>query len=248
MYLRPEHRATLAFAHTGNSPQAAATSLRSVLPGERPRLGILPFGTGNSFVREFSDRGAEYAIEALLADKRRACDVVRVTYASGVMHFLTMLAIGFVADVGATRNQHFSAFGEFGYTLSTLMRLRSLHPYIFPIRLAERESFNREPTIFIAINNGRFTGGRMIMAPSASLQDGLLDVITVASLGRIELLRTFPKIFTGAHIGHSAVTYEQTSAADFDIDGVLDVLIDGEIMRINPMRVEVVPGAIDVVA
>ena len=34
--------------------------------GERPTLAFLPLGTGNSFLRDFSDRGVEHAIESIL--------------------------------------------------------------------------------------------------------------------------------------------------------------------------------------
>ena len=50
------------------------------LGGERPTLAFLPLGTGNSFLRDFSDRGVEYAIESLLAQRSRACDVMRLRH------------------------------------------------------------------------------------------------------------------------------------------------------------------------
>ena len=58
------------------------------LDGERPTLAFLPLGTGNSFLRDFSDRGVEHAIEALLAGRRRACDVSSSTppRRSAVLH------------------------------------------------------------------------------------------------------------------------------------------------------------------
>ena len=43
------------------------------LEGERPTLGFLPLGTGNSFLRDFSHQGVEYAIESLLAHRSRVC-------------------------------------------------------------------------------------------------------------------------------------------------------------------------------
>ena len=50
------------------------------LGGERPTLGFLPLGTGNSFLRDFSDRGVEYAIESLIAGRSRSCDVLRLRH------------------------------------------------------------------------------------------------------------------------------------------------------------------------
>jgi len=56
------------------------------LVGERPTLGFLPLGTGNSFLRDFSHEGVEYAIESLLAHRSRSCDVMRLRHRTGVIH------------------------------------------------------------------------------------------------------------------------------------------------------------------
>jgi len=214
--------------------------------GERPTLGFLPLGTGNSFLRDFSDQGAEYAIDALKQGKRRPCDVIRVAHTAGVLHYINIFSIGFVADVCATRNSRFPGLGEFGYTLSTVLRVATLRPYVFPMRTDGRSGEDREPLTFLSINNSRFTGGKMMMAPDANTRDGLLDIIRVGRMGRVSLLQTFPKIFKGTHVHHPAVTCHQAAGVDFELDADVDVMIDGEMLKFNPTRLEVIPGAIDV--
>lgn len=214
--------------------------------GERPTLGFLPLGTGNSFLRDFSDQGAEYAIDALKQGKRRPCDVIRVNHTAGVLHYINIFSIGFVADVCATRNARFPGLGEFGYTLSTVLRVATLRPYVFPMRTDGRSGEDREPLTFLSINNSRFTGGKMMMAPDANTRDGLLDIIRVGRMGRITLLQTFPKIFKGTHVQHPAVACNQAAGVDFKLDAEVDVMIDGEMLKLNPTRLEVIPGAIDV--
>lgn len=214
--------------------------------GERPTLGFLPLGTGNSFLRDFSDKGAEYAIDALKQGKRRPCDVIRVTHTAGVLHYINIFSIGFVADVCATRNHRFPGLGEFGYSLSTVLRVASLRPYVFPMRTDGRSGEDREPLTFLSINNSRFTGGKMMMAPDANTRDGLLDIIRVGRMGRISLLRTFPKIFAGTHVAHPAVACHQAPGVDFKLDAEVDAMIDGEMLKLNPTRLEVIPSAIDV--
>lgn len=214
-------------------------------PGVRPELGMLPLGTGNSFLRDFTDKGAEHTTEAIIAGKTRAIDVIRCDHAAGALHWINIFSIGFVADVGATRNRRFSALGEFGYTLATVLRVATLRPYVFPIQI-EGQAEDREPLTFLSFNNSRFTGGKMIMAPAASAQDGLLDVIRVGRMGRVSLLRTFPKIFSGTHVDHPAVRCFQTPGVDLRLDSDIDVMVDGEMVRINPRRLQVLPGALDV--
>jgi diacylglycerol kinase (ATP) len=236
----------IAVGGDGTSFEIVNGLLDQPIAGARPSLGFLPLGTGNSFLRDFTEKGAEYAIEALQSGKRRPCDVIRVTHTAGVLHYINIFSIGFVADVGATRNRHFSGLGEFGYTLGTVLRVAGLHPYVFPMTIAGREGEDREPLTFLSINNSRFTGGKMMMAPDANTRDGLLDIIRVGRLGRIGLLRTFPKIFKGTHVQHPAVSCFQAPALDLEIDREVDVMIDGEMMKLNPTRLEVIPGAIDV--
>jgi len=240
----------IAVGGDGTSFEIVNGLLDAPVPGARPSLGFLPLGTGNSFLRDFTDQGAAYAIEALQSGKRRPCDVIKVTHTSGgttgTLHYINILSIGFVADVGATRNRHFSGLGEFGYTLGTVLRVASLHPYVFPMTIAGREGEDRDPLTFLSINNSRFTGGKMMMAPDANTRDGLLDIIRVGKMGRIALLRTFPKIFKGTHVQHPAVSCYQAPAVDLRLGADVDVMIDGEMMKLNPTRLEVVPGAIDV--
>ena len=161
-------------------------------------------------------------------------------------HYINIFSIGFVADVCATRNARFPGLGEFGYTLSTVLRVATLRPYTFPMRTDGRDGEDREPLTFLSINNSRFTGGKMMMAPAASTDDGLLDIIRVGRMGRISLLQTFPKIFKGTHVHHPAVACHQAAGVDFNLDADVDVMIDGEMLKFNPTRLEVVPGAIDV--
>src|SRR5882724_6269931 len=68
---------------------------------ERIALGFLPLGTGNSFLRDFTTHGAEASLEALLANRTRPVDLIRLTHASGEVFSFNILSIGFTADVGA---------------------------------------------------------------------------------------------------------------------------------------------------
>src|SRR5437870_113670 len=61
---------------------------------EPPTLAFLPLGTGNSFLRDFSDQGVEYAMESLIAGRERKCDVLRLRHKDGVLHYINILSIG----------------------------------------------------------------------------------------------------------------------------------------------------------
>lgn len=219
--------------------------------GERPRLGFLPMGTGNSFLRDFTGPtagpggGAEHSITALLEDRSRPCDVARLHHSAGVMHWINILSIGFVADVNGLRARRFKSWGEFGYVAAVVTAVASLRSRSFPLRCDDGE-LDEGAMVFASFNNSKFTGGKMMMAPHADTADGLIDFIRVGPLGRFALLRTFPKIFTGEHLLNPAVRETKHGRIAFDMIDEIDVMIDGEAERVVPVAIDVLPAALDV--
>jgi diacylglycerol kinase (ATP) len=223
----------------GLFPQAAAGP-------ERPVLGFLPLGTGNSFLRDFTDRGAEHTIEALAKGSRRACDVIRLVHADGVLHYINILSIGFVADVNGLRARRFKRWGEFGYVLAVITAVAGLRARSYPMRIDGGELDEGAQT-FASFNNSRFTGGKMMMAPHADTADGKIAVVRVGEMGRMSLLATFPKIFKGTHVQHPAVTTCQAARVELRLAEAIDVMVDGEALEVVPRELDVLSGALDVV-
>jgi len=213
--------------------------------GEVVRLGFLPLGTGNSFLRDFTEEGADYALNALLEGRVRPCDVIRLSHRDGVLHYINILSMGFTAEVGALTNRRFKPLGQGGYVLGVVTTVARLHDFVIPMSV-DGAPLNSEPCTFVSINNSRFTGGKMMMAPQADTGDGMADLVRVGQMGRIGLLKTFPKIFKGTHVNHPAVSQEQVKAIDFDLHGPIDVMIDGEVLNLVPKRLQVLPGVLEV--
>lgn len=214
---------------------------------ERPSLGFLPLGTGNSFLRDFSNDGAEHALETLMRGAPRSCDVLRLRHRDGVLHYINLLSIGFVADVNGLRARRFNRWGELGYVAAVVSEVARLRAQPFPMRVDDG-AWDRDPLVFASFNNSRFTGGRMMMAPQADTADGLIDLIRVAPLGRLDLLATFPKIFQGTHVLNPAVSSAKVTTIEFEIAQEIDVMVDGEALRVVPEKLEVLPGALEVYA
>ena len=214
--------------------------------GERPTLGFLPLGTGNSFLRDFTDRGAAHALEAILAGRKQACDVLRLVHAGGEIYFINLLSIGFTADVAAAANQRFKRFGELGYILGVLLCLAQLRRRAFPLRADEEAEFDRRRCLFLSFNNSKFTGGKMMIAPKASTNSGLIEYVRWGPIGRLGLLRYFPTLFDGTHLAHPLASRRAAKHIEFALDSPVDVMIDGEVLTLDCRRIEVLPGALDV--
>lgn len=102
----------------------------------------------------------------------------------------------------------------------------------------------RRNLIFIEICNSRFTGGNMIMAPSADIADGLLDVILVNDITRRRLLKLFPRIFRGTHVDDESVAVISGTRIHFESDVPLALTPDGETFGSTPVDVEIIPSAV----
>lgn len=215
---------------------------------ETPSLAFLPLGTGNSFLRDFTDRGESYAFESIVAGRCRPCDVLRLTHRDGVLHFINLLSIGFAADVAAVTNRTFKPLGELAYFCGVVTRLIRLRRRSFPLRVDDEAETDRRRCLFLTFNNSRFTGGKMMIAPHASVSDGLIEYVRWGPIGRLGLLWNLNSLYDGSHVNHPLASHRAVRSVEFDLDGPADVMVDGESLTIQPERIEVLPSALTVVA
>lgn len=104
-----------------------------------------------------------------------------------------------------------------------------------------------EPAMFVAFGNAQSYGGGMRIAPNARLEDGLIDVCFVRQVGKARLLRLFPTVFSGRHVGINEVEYFQAERLTVETETPLDVYADGEFICRTPIEVTVAPRAIRVI-
>jgi diacylglycerol kinase (ATP) len=214
------------------------------LTGERAALGFLPLGTGNSFLRDFSDRGAEYAIRAILARSRRPCDVIRLNHAGESLFFINTLNMGFAADVATLTNRHLKFLGEFGYLVGVLVSLARLRRRPFPLRADGERDARR--CLFVAFSNSKYTGGKMMIAPHAAVESGTIEYVHWGPIGRLGLIRNLPKLFDGSHMKHAMASRRTAARIEFELSEPVDVVVDGEVLTLEVESLEVLPGALDV--
>jgi diacylglycerol kinase (ATP) len=237
----------IAVGGDGTSYEIVNGLFPQAVSGPRPTLAFLPLGTGNSFLREFTDRGVEHAIEALLARRSQPCDLLRMQHSHGVLHYINLLSMGFAADVATLRARRFSAWGELGYQASIFISLSRLRRRPFPLRIDQQGEFDRRPCLFLTFNNSKFTGGTMMIAPKAEVNDGLIEYVRWGPIGRIELVRKLPTLYDGTHINDPLAERHAAKRIDFELDAPVDVMVDGEVMTIQCKTLDVLPSALNVV-
>jgi diacylglycerol kinase (ATP) len=210
----------------------------------RAALGFLPLGTGNSFLRDFSECGADYAIEAILTRRRRPCDVIRLDHAGGSLYYINTLNMGFAADVATLTNRRLKRLGEAGYLVGVLISLARLRRRPFPMR-ADGERDERR-CLFVAFSNSKYTGGKMMIAPQASIDSGAIEYVHWGPIGRFGLVRNLPTLFDGTHVRHPLASRRTATRVEFDMKEPVDVVVDGEVLTLEVESLEVLPQALDV--
>jgi diacylglycerol kinase (ATP) len=210
-------------------------------------LALLPLGTGNSFLRDFTDRGVEHAIEAILAGRSEPCDVLRLRHSEGVLHYINLLAMGFAADVATLRARRFSRWGELGYQSSIIISLARFRRRPFPLRVDGEGEIDRRPCLFLTFNNSKFTGGTMMIAPKAEVNDGLIEYVRWGPIGRVGLIRNLPTLYDGTHVHHPLAERRGATRIDFHLDAPVDVMVDGEVLTLQCRTLDVLPSALRVV-
>jgi diacylglycerol kinase (ATP) len=190
----------------------------------------------------------EHAIESLIADRSQGCDVLRLRHRAGVIHYINLLSVGFPADVANLRARRFSGHGELGYVISIFLGLARLQRRPFPVRVDSEKDFDRRRCLFLTFNNSKFTGGTMMIAPKAEISSGLIEYVRWGPIGRVGLVRNLPRLYDGTHIQHPMAERKAVKCVEFELDAPVDVMVDGEVLTLHCESLDVLPGALKIVA
>lgn len=241
------YRRFIAVGGDGTSYEIVNGLFPQAQSSDRPTLGFLPLGTGNSFLRDFSDTGLAYATEALLAGRTRTCDVLRLKHKQGVIHYINLLSVGFAADVAAVRARRFHRYGQLGYVAAIFTCLAQLRRRPFPVQVDGNGEVDRRRCLFLTFNNSKFTGGTMMIAPKADVNDGLIEYVRWGPIGRLGLIRNLRTLYDGTHIHHPLAFRQSAHRIDFQLDAPVDIMVDGEVLTLHCESIDVLPSALNVV-
>lgn len=199
---------------------------------------VIPAGTGNDFVRA-QNFPLDNPIEIL--DYSYSCKPISVDLGmvSGE-YFADILSTGFDSIVNERANRIRLIRGPMKYNVAIAMELPIFKPKNYKFTL-DGEHFN-SAAMLIAVANGSSYGGGMQVCPRASINDGFFDVMILAPISKIEFLKVFPKVFSGKHISHPAVTIRRCREITISADAI--AYADGERIGMLPVTAKVVSNAL----
>lgn len=213
------------------------------LAGSNSALAVLPMGTGNDCARTLGiGTNLELAVQQLFEADPVPIDLGM----AGDRLFINVAGCGFDAEVARAVNQgHRKLKGTMAYLAAVLQTLRTFQAV--PLKIELDGELVEEKAMLCAVANCRSYGGGMLIAPQASITDGLLDIVLIKEAGVVEFLRAFPKVFSGRHLTHPKV--RTFRAAKVRVSSPVDplVLADGEVIPGLPLDFSVRPGAVKVI-
>ncbi|MFE9403034.1 diacylglycerol kinase [Streptomyces sp. NPDC006530] len=216
--------------------------------GTTTPLGIVAAGTGNDFARALGlpirdpARAGELVARALKGGHGTDIDVGRI----GERWFATVLASGFDSKVNDRGNRMRWPSGRFKYDLAMLAELAAFTPIPYKITLDDGETREVEATL-VAVGNTSSYGGGMRICADADPADGLFDVTVVGDCSRATLIKVFPRVYRGTHLGHPKVTTYRVASITLAAEGITGYA-DGERLGPLPLTAECVRGAVRVLA
>lgn len=210
-------------------------------PASLPALAVLPNGRGNSFARDLDIFSFEDGFRTLFSTRTRPVDVCTFTQGQDIYYFVNLMGLGFITDVAA-RAAAFGILGDFSYVIGVIIETLGLHFHHITLTL-DGKTYETE-NCFVEFCNSRFTGGTMIMAPEARIDDGFFDVVIASPLSRSSLLRTFPRIFRGSHVSHPAIEVIRAQHATVTCSPQKKLLPDGELFGCTPVEIGIKPGLV----
>ena len=224
-----------------------------------PALGLLPLGSGFDFARSLSlprDLGGALSVisdgHTLFVDTARVelteshgspRSVFVVNEAGAGLSAITIRIVGrFAKRVGA----------RVGFAAGAVAAILSHRPTPMTIEVDGDIAFTGPVSLVVAAN-GRFFGAGMKIAPQATIDDGLLQVVIIRGMSLPQLLLNLPSLFAGTHGKHPRVSFY--AARSMSISPVandsampIELDLDGEAYGQAPIHVEVVPSALEIFA
>lgn len=162
-------------------------------------LGIIPSGTGNDLSRSLNiPQDPREALEIILQGNTRE---VRPGESNGHI-FLNISSVGF--DVAVLTNIDIfrkRVKSKFSYVLALIYTLMKFKKRKVTLDI-DGKQFHRN-LLLLAVGNGKYYGGGMMVLPNADFYDDYLHICLVKDISNLKALTIFPIIFKGNHLKYS---------------------------------------------
>ena len=213
-------------------------------------FGVIPNGSGNDFVRNFTNKKLFHDLDAQIDGEVQAYDLIKVndTYC------VNMVNIGFDCSVVIEADK----FRKFKFISPSISYILGVVVGFFfrPLGTKMKIIFDDGSTIdsiltLTAIGNGKFCGGGFKTCPLASLKDGILDITVIKKVNRLNFITLIGSYKDGTFLvnknSQKFFKYIRTNHFKMEFEGEQPICVDGEIITADKLEFTVIPKAFNFV-
>jgi len=217
---------------------------------DRVLFGAVPAGTGSDFARSIPlPKEPQMLARTLRAGQRRPLDIGHMTYQAGAKRMARFFAN--VADVGigaevvrraAAQPRWLGGTGAF--LVASVASLLTHHNERIELTIDGGSRIETRVRALV-VANARYFGGGMHVAPAADWSDGVLDVVVLGNIGRMEGILSLPQLYRGTHGRNRKVVFLRARQIIVRAAQPVGLEADGELLGTTPVEFNVWPGALD---
>lgn len=219
---------------------------------ERPKLGILPVGSGNDFAFAAGiPTDLKKALEVVLRGETLAGDVGSIEIGTARSYWCNTVGIGFDAKVTVRSRRIRALRGTAMYVAATLLTLMKEHETFEAEITVDGESFH-EPILMMTLGNGPREGGGFYTTPNSRIDDGQFEMLIGKPMSRLRMLSLLLRVLKGTHLGSPEFSLRSFHRMNLTSDRSLVIHADGEILAVpvdgvRSITVELQPVALRVI-
>jgi diacylglycerol kinase (ATP) len=223
-------------------------AIMRALSGSKTRLGIISAGTANTLAKSLGiPEDHKEACALIAAGKMRKLDMGQIRVKKGKKHlFFEVAAIGLLAALypDAVDIQK----GELTKIKDAVVTLLNHHAKPKVTLAMDGHSKVTVETMMVTVANVPLIGPNFLVAPDASMGDGLFDISIYPEFSKSELTAYFGKVMNTGHATDGAIQRYRTSKLKIKSSPKLEVMADGIMLGKGPVKIKVLAGALRVIA
>jgi YegS/Rv2252/BmrU family lipid kinase len=221
-----------------------ANEIANGIAGSDAALALYPIGSGNDFARALGyPRRLRDVPHFLSGARRRPIDVGEL---NGRI-FVNAAGVGIDGHVARRIVATSRVAGRtLGYFAGSLVGIATYRPQ--PMRVVVDGELRSGPFLTVVAANGTHFGSGMHVAPQASLDDGLLDVLLAGDLSRWSSVVALAKLYLGTHVDGRTILLKRARTVEIELERALAVQLDGEATSAQRLSIRVRPQALEVLA